>query len=243
MKICIIDDNKKIAEGIKLMLLKNKDYKNIIDEELEIDVCFSSKDFYNLSKETKFNICFLDINLEEESINGLGLAKFIKRTNYRCLLIFVSSFDDYYRDVVQVEPFRFLKKPFKLEELYYIFIQACERIVLENNRQSSYLYNFTYNGLTHSVDLTNIIYIYSLKRKIYFVDGGKDKSEKEFYGKLDIVEEEINNMVDFFIRINKSILINKNYIESYGKNEVFINDEKLSISPKYKNNVLRKLKL
>ena len=246
MRICIVDDNKMITDSLKVMLLKNKEYKNIIKEELEIDLCYSSKDFYKLSNKTNIDICFLDINLEEENTNGLALARYIKRTNYRCLLIFISSFDDYYKDVVQVEPFRFLHKPFTIDELHYVFIEACKRLILEKKDKTSYLYKFTYNGIVHSADLTRIKYVYSLKRKIYLVDGLNEEENnniKEFYGKLDLVEKEINNLVDFYIRINKSILVNKNYIERYGKNEVYIDDEKLSISPKYKNNVYQKLKL
>lgn len=245
MRISIVDDNKLITDGMKAMLLKCDTYKEIINEELEIDVCYSSKDFFQLPNKKDIDLCFLDINLEEESINGLGLAKYIKKTNHRILLIFISSFDDYYCDMVQVEPFRFLHKPFMPEDLYRVFIEACERILLEKESKTSFLYKYTYNGIIHSVDLSCIKYIYSLKRKIYLVRGFVDdeKEINEFYGKLDLVEKEINELVDFFIRINKSILVNKYYIESYGKNEIYIDNEKLSISPKYKKEVWEKLKL
>ncbi|MBD5395894.1 MAG: hypothetical protein HDR71_16905 [Lachnospiraceae bacterium] len=59
----------------------------------------------------------------------------------------------------------------------------------------------------------------------------------EFYGKLDNVEIEIKALTTKFIRINKSYLFNKDFIENIGKNSITVCGVSYQVSPKYKHNI------
>lgn len=236
IKVCIIDDNRILADGIKAML---KTAENRFDVTLEIYTFYDSNSFLESSHHNNTDICFLDIDLGEIDTNGLSLARYIKEANYHTLLIFMSGFDDYYHELVQVEPFRFLHKPITAPEIIEVFGKAYSRITMEE-QNTSCIFKYSYNGLIFTVDLNTVVYLCSLKRKIYIHQ--EEYEVSEFYGKLDNVEKDIKTLTDCFLRINKSYLININFIENFGKNEVTIGDQVLTISPKYKESVKNRLK-
>ena len=146
----------------------------------------------------------------------------------------MTSYNDYFQEMVQAEPFRFLPKPFQYDDFHKIFVDIYKRIVLKNSEKDC-TYRFKNNGIIFSVDLKDVIYMSSYKRKILIKDI-RDQ-HMEFYGKLDDVEIEINSLTDKFIRINKSYLFNQNYIEYIGKNSISVQGLTYQISPKYKHNV------
>ena len=63
----------------------------------------------------------------------------------------------------------------------------------------------------------------------------------EFYGKLDIVENEISDLSNNFLRIGKSYLVNTRYIKSFNKNFIKVDNEEFSIGLKYRDRVIETL--
>ena len=234
MNVCILDDIEVLADAMKKMVLCiSNNYK----EKIECYVFYKSKDFVEwLDEENIVDICFLDIKLGDEIVNGLDIAKRLKAINYRTLIIFISDYDVYYKDMVQVEPFRFLHKPFTKEEVISVFKLACGRYFLQNTNIAQ-IYQYKYNGVIYSTELNKIKCIYSLKRKIYMKTSYGETLE--FYGKLDIVENEISDLSNNFLRIGKSYLVNTKYVKSFNKNFVQIDNEELSIGSKYKDKVVK----
>lgn len=233
VNICVLDDNDITIEYVKKM-------SAIASQELKTEspniFCFvSPKEFMNWldHEEINIDVCFLDINLQSQ-VNGIDIAKLIKDINYHTLIVFMTSYDNYFADMVQVEPFRFLQKPFEYKNFYEIFVAVDKRIkqqILDHKCN----YKYKINGITFLVDLNNIIYVSSYKRKIILC--GKNGDTTEFYGKLDIVEKEIKSLTDKFIRISKSYLFNRDYIENVGKNSVSVHGINYKVSPKYKDNI------
>ena len=77
---------------------------------------------------------------------------------------------------------------------------------------------FEFNKKYYSVDFCNIMYVESKRKCIYL--HMKDKSEKHFSG---ILEEHISSF-SRFIRVSKSYLINPDYVMTFGKKEVLMQD-------------------
>ena len=236
MNVCIIDDNELIADGIKRTIVNfSKDLEGVIN-------CYT---FYNVQNFNRWlstnsvDVCFLDINLsnKDNDDEGLQLAKRLKQIDYHILIIFISGFDNYYVDMVQVEPFRFLSKPFEQEDVISVFKLAYERHFLQTHENVEYKYKC--NGIIFSVNLNDVRYIYSLKRKVCMKT---NDDVLEFYGKLDIVESEIFAISKNFLRIGKSYLVNIKYITGFNKNFVQIDNEELSMGGKrYKDAVIKRL--
>ena len=237
MNVCVIDDIEIIANDIKNVIEKN--ITNISD--IYIYVFYDMNSFYKwLDNKNTVDICFLDINLDgEENSDGIKIAKRLKEIDYHTLIIFLSSYNDYYDKMVQVEPFRFLPKPFSAKKLIDMFNLAYERYTLQNKETCMCKYKFKYNGITFKVDLNEVEYMYSIKRKIYIKT--IDNHIFEFYEKLDNVEKEISILSNDFLRISKSYLINKQFVETFNKNYVQINNEQFSIGGKYKEVVIKTL--
>lgn len=237
MNVCIIDDNRITADGMKQIIVSAS---KRIKENIECYAFYNSEDFEEWLNINIADICFLDINLGlKENTDGLKIAKKLKQLNYNALIIFISGFNDYYVDMVQVEPFRFLHKPFTREEVIFVFELACERYSLLKNHEDIQKYQYKYNGIIFSVDLYKIKYIYSFKRKIYIQTSYGELLE--FYGKLDNVEKEILELSNNFLRIGKSSLVNIKYVKSFNKNFVQIDNEEFSIGSKYKDKVAKVL--
>lgn len=232
MNICIIEDNIVELNCIKKMSV---DACKQLNMPVPTILLFSSpEEFYNRSEQDSIiDVCFLDVDLHSED-TGIDVAKRIKEINYNTLIVFMTVYDDYFRDMIQVEPFRFLSKPFRFDNFYKIFNDINNRLILKKNEcKCSFIIKI--NGINFVMDLNTIIYIYSYKRKIFLVD--RNNNETEFYEKLDNVEQEIKSLTNKFIRINKSYLINIDYIDSVGKNTIRIQNTDFNISPKYKNNI------
>ena len=70
--------------------------------------------------------CFLILRCE----NGWNriIGKKLRERSYQTLIIYVSGYDQYMRQLFEAEPFRFLSKPLKQEELENVLDKAFERI-------------------------------------------------------------------------------------------------------------------
>ncbi|MBE5922239.1 MAG: LytTR family transcriptional regulator [Lachnospiraceae bacterium] len=80
---------------------------------------------------------------------------------------------------------------------------------------------------------TEIIYIYSLERKLYIKTASGSYS---FYQRLDVFEAELCDMD--FLRIHKSFLVNAEQVTGIQKHHILLkNGELLEISRKYLQNV------
>lgn len=233
MNICILDDTTFTIEHVKKMILSSCEELKI--SEPNIFSFVSPEDFTDwIHSHHNLDVCFLDVNLEHK-IDGLEIAKLIKDTNYHTLIVFMTSYDSYFPDMVQVEPFRFLPKPIESKKFSDIFHAVYDRIILKKSEEHVPIYKCKNNGIIFPVNLNEVIYFTSYKRKIYVHD--TKNFNVEFYGKLDDVEKEIRSLSNKYIRINKSYLLNKDYIENIGKNSVSVEGVTYAISPKYRNNL------
>lgn len=231
MNICVLDDNRATADSVGQMAFSSCRKLEILNPAIS---CFtSSGEFLTWLDQdnTTVDVCFLDIYLKSE-MDGIEIARIIKNKNYNTLLVFMTSYDNYYTRMVQAEPFRFLPKPFQYEDFHKVFLEVHNRIALKNT-ESKCMYYFKNNGITYSTDLNLVISISSYKRKIYIINDRKERIS--FYGKLDQIEKDVAALTDKFIRISKSYLVNIDFVDSVGKNTLTARGETYNISPKYKD--------
>lgn len=176
----------------------------------------------------KCDILFIDIELDN-NIKGTDVVSKLKELYTEMLIVYVSSHTIYYTEMVQADSFRFLTKPVKREAVERVFDAAIKRL-------KKYEYKYEFGREIYIIDLKEVKYIYSSARKIYFsLINGK---ETYFYSKLDIVEREIKQITDMFIRINKSYIVNFNQVFKYGMDKIYMKDNtELKISRKYKENI------
>lgn len=100
-----------------------------------------------------------------------------------------------------------------------------------------YPFIYSFSGKEHTVDLNDIAYFES-RHKI--VRGYNEEGAFiRFYDKLDQVQKKVDDFV-FFLRVNKSYLVNYNYCK-IEKDVVKISGKEIKISRSYKKELMRRL--
>lgn len=219
INIAVCDDNEIWACKME-KLLEGLCKKNFM--EAEIEVFFNGKELADaVNKGILYDIIFLDIEMKEE--NGLLAAKRIRTVDKVCLIIFVTSHENYMREVFDVRPFRFLNKPVTLEVIQKCLLESYDEII-----NTDCYFRYKYERAWHKVNIKDIIYFESQRRKIYI----QLKQKKlEMYSKLNDVEEEMTQKKITFLRIHQSYLINYIHIETLRYDHVILdNGDELPIS-------------
>ncbi len=176
----------------------------------------------------RYDLIFLDIELK--GIDGLQTARNIRDRDRFTTLIFMSQYDTFFQNGYEVHPFYFFRKPIEenhFEEILGRYLQLHQGIsenIIFRKRKVSYC-----------VSLSEVIYFTSDKRLIYII-GSEDVYS--FYGKLDEVQNMMNQKKHRFLRIHKSYLVNMKHINQYHyKNVILCNGTELPVSKDYRKSV------
>lgn len=207
------DDCLAFAEQLRSLVLSYAKEHHI---ELQAETYASAEElFEEIENGAGFEILFLDI--EMKGMDGITLGKKLREISYQTLLVYVSGYDQYLRQLFETEPFRFLSKPLKKEELFLVLDKAIERIGRFHRE------NFTIRFGKNVVNLLcrDIIYLESNKRKliVHCVRG-----EYEYYHKLDEAEKELAAISTDFVRIHKAYLVNMEHVEAFQYEKLALRD-------------------
>lgn len=144
----------------------------------------------NIRQGTYYDLIYLDIEMRK--VNGISAAELIRSMEIPALIVYVSSYEKYLKELFNTEPFRFLSKPIDGNRFRSVFMDAYKRI-----RQKSEYFSFTYNKEFIKVPLGRIYYFESCNRVIYIhavrnvraENTESDEMEYRFYGKMNDVEK------------------------------------------------------
>ena len=74
--------------------------------------------------EQKGNMDIILLDIEMGGINGVETARQIREKDNRAILFFISCYDQYCKEIINVQPFRFIDKPVSEAELESSFKEA-----------------------------------------------------------------------------------------------------------------------
>ena len=103
MKILICDDEKHYLDNLKQHVQEYMDQRGI---ESAIDAYTDPSEIMEGS--CIYDVAFLDIQME--GIDGITLAKELKRRNGKLALFFVTNYEEYQDDAMDLQAFRFFGK-------------------------------------------------------------------------------------------------------------------------------------
>lgn len=209
----IVDDESDAREMLAELLQEFPEIKLVanaanVDEAIDAILSFQP------------DLIFLDIDMPGK--DGFELARYIRKHRIDTAIIFVTAFNRYAIEAFKVAAFDYLLKPIDPSEMH----KTIERFKSDYSRQhlSDKLERLTeilspekirFNTRTGFIliDPKKIVYCeadgnYS---KLY-LDSGKTESITRQMGQL---EDVLNH--NTFIRINRSVIINKNYISSFDR--------------------------
>lgn len=210
--IAVCDDEPVITGRIEEQLFElAKEMKIKIDVSVFFDGATLEQ---NISQGNEYQLIYLDIEMKK--IGGIDVAKSLRSMNSHALIIYVSSYESYAKDLFEVDAFRFLNKPINKEKFKEYFTQAVKRL----SDRSEY-YEFIHKRERYTINIRDICYFESCKRIIYIHTG---EQCYQFYGKLNDVEKCMHAKQNSFIRIHQSYLVNYNYIKVIGNDYVELTD-------------------
>ncbi len=216
MKILICDDEQKCVDELKLHI---EEYMNNHYMTVEFIITTSSKEV--LESKDAFDLAFLDIQMDEA--DGITVAKELKKRNEKVALFFITNFEEYQDEAMDLNIFRFFEKPFDVARLNSSLDKAMEYI------DESYVDVYIHRNKEHvRILIDDIVYIVSDNRKIYIVTKNDRIVSKEGF---DFWREKLPNR--FFYYVHKSFFVNMHYVSKYCYKELYLEDgTRIPIAPR-----------
>lgn len=174
-----------------------------------------------VKEESVFDLAFLDVQMA--SVDGITLARQLRQRNPKLALFFVTNFDEYQDDAMDLQAFRFFEKPFSTNRLYAGLDKAMEYI--DGAYVDIYL---SENGVQERVIADDILYVTRGGRRTSVVTTTKAYYVTEKYDDLCAKLPQL-----FFYPVHKSFFVNLHYVERYTYTEVLLtNNTRIPISPR-----------
>lgn len=212
-KFAICDDNSTDCEYIVSLVTKWSESKKI---PVKIDTFPSAEAFlFHYAEEKDYDILLLDVEMGE--MDGVTMAKVIRRQNETVQIVFITGYSDYIAEGYEVSALHYLMKPVQKEKLFEVLNRACEKV--KKNERSLYL---EFSGEMIRISFPEIYYLEVQQNyvTIYTKNAGISKNYtikkplSELEAKLD----------DRFFRIGRSCIVNLEYISRITKTNVFLSD-------------------
>lgn len=205
MKILICDDEQEYIDKLKTHVEK---YMKSRFASVEIHTEINSKTVADSNE--VYQLAFLDIQMNEP--DGISLAKILKERNNKLVVFFITSYNNYQDEAMDLRAFRFFEKPFDENRLYSGLEKAMEYI------DESYIDFYIYANNEHKKILVDdVIYVERGNRQVTLVTThGNYTTRESFDDWCNILQN------TFFYRVHKSFIINLHYVTSYKYSEIYI---------------------
>lgn len=225
MKCIIVDDEPIARKGVK----------KLVDQisQLELLNSFGSAEAAaEYIQTTEVDLIFLDIQMP--GINGMEFARSIPK---HTLIIFTTAYSEYALDSYEVDAIDYLVKPIDPAK----FRKAVDKAITYH----SLLLDEEEKSVENVED--DCIFVKSDRRyfkvnlkDILFIEGLKDYVIIQMDGQRIITHLSMKTMHNLlpqrtFLRINRSYIVNRNHIDSFDNNDVFIKQHEIAIGNSYRD--------
>ena len=230
IKIALLDDDKTALTISKGVIEQFFQEKNV---PFSVDAFSSSAIFLSMAKEEKYQLVFLDIDVDE--MNGIDAGKVVKEIDPHTDIVYLSQREDLVFDTLFLHPFGFIRKSKILEDFPSV-LQLYLDAKLKKGDQGPQLVVTSKNGVIN-IELNDIVYIEGNKN--YQTVALKDGSTHEVRLSMGDLENQLQDRG--FIRIHKGYLVNYVFIRKIVKNDVLLTNNKiLPLAGKRKGEIMEK---
>lgn len=183
------------------------------------------------NKRIQYDLYLLDIYMEE-SMNGLELARRLRKVQEEALICFISTSDDFYREAYDLYAVQYLIKPVKEESLKNLLRKVQK--ILDREGEKKLIYSWWgKNGL---IPYGKIRYISSRGHTLYiYCTNGKIQ---ESTGKLNDLEHQVCD--DILIRCHQSFIVNIYHVEGLNGTNLIVAGEEIPVSRRYYDKVRKR---
>lgn len=210
MRIVTCDDDQAVIDNIKAIIFRNDQ----APKDIELTSYSNSTKLLSALEDGKdYDIFLLDILMPE--INGMELAKAIRRTDKTSLIIFLTSSPEFAVDSYDVNAFGYLLKPVSETKLFALLSKAR---LLFGNRQQKELQIISKKTIM-SISVNAIVYIESFRNKLIYRLNNNELIES--YGTIKELKSKLNKY-NQFAQPHRSYIINMEYIKSLDSNTLIL---------------------
>lgn len=214
-RIAICDDEQNQIEYITSIVASWSAHEG---HGCEIRTFASAEAFlFEYEEDKAYDILLLDV--EMKNINGIELAKRIRKDNNRAEIIFITSHFEFVGEGYEVDALHYLIKPISAEKLTQVLTKAAEKLSVEPPSVV-----ISCEGETVKLYESDILYVESFLH--YIVIHTKD-NEYKIKENISVFE---NKVSDVFYRIHRSYLVSLKYITRISRTSVNIGNTELPLS-------------
>lgn len=207
-KIAICDDSKADLNYISSLVT---DWAKLSGNTVNIKTFPSAEALlFHYSDDKSYDILLLDI--EMGNMNGVQLAKEIRKENDAIQIIFITGYSDYIAEGYEVSALHYLMKPIDQAKLFSTLYRASAK--LKRNENVMLLKNA---GEIIRIPLYEIRFL-EVQRNYVTIHAKQDYTVKCTLGKM---EKELDER---FFRTNRSYIVNITYIRRVTKTDVYLTD-------------------
>lgn len=220
-RIAICDDEQNQIEYITSIVASWSAHEG---HGCEIRTFASAEAFlFEYEEDKAYDILLLDV--EMKNMNGIELAKRIRKDNNRAEIVFITSHFEFVGEGYEVDALHYLTKPISVEKLTQVLTKAAEKLSVEPPSVV-----ISCEGETVKLYESDILYVESFLH--YIVIHTKD-NEYKIKENISVFE---NKVSDVFYRIHRSYLVSLKYITRISRTSVNIGNTELPLSRgKYDN--------
>ena len=165
---------------------------------------------FHYATEIDFDILLLDIELE--AMDGVTMAKQLRKNNDTLQIVFITGYSDYLSEGYEVAALHYLIKPVKEEKLCTVLDRAAEK--LSKNEK---VLNFEISGEMIRVPIYQIRYA-DVFGNYVTIHALSDVTVKMTLGELE------RQLDERFYRVGRSTIVNLTQINRVTKTEIKLND-------------------
>lgn len=223
IRIAICDDEKVFRDKIR-----DSVSRYMTDRKMLFQICdFSSGEEFlaDMSNISQFSVLFLDIDMQ--GMNGITLAKEIRKVNREAHIAFVTAYIDYSLEGYRVEAIRYILKDNRTLEPS---IEECLDTIFEKMQKDNSEIFVSFQEGKKRIKVNHIMYVESSMHKLTIYMEEAEKKTYTLYDKLDNFESQLSN--NNFLRVHQSFLVNMQYIDRIKNRELFLKDGTEIMIPK-----------
>ena len=216
LRIAVCDDAEEDRAYVSGLV---KDWAAQAGHRAEIITFSSAESFlFRYAEDKNWDILLLDI--EMGAMDGVSLAKRVRRDNEAVQIVFVTGYSDYIAEGYEVAALHYLMKPVSEGKLFGVLNRA-----LEKRKREERCLNLELGGEMVRIPFYDIRYL-DVRQNYVTVHG---KTEYTVKRSLNEFEKELD---DRFFRAGRSLIINLKYIRRVTKTEVSLSDGTLLPLPR-----------
>lgn len=216
LKIAIVDDSALQREH----LTKLVDAWSERNHQLVSLSDYPSADAFLFAYEEEADIDILLLDVEMPGMNGVELAKTIRKTNSTLQIVFVTAYYEYFSDGFDVSALHYLIKPIAPEKLWPVLDKAVENLAY---RLRSVLISTAEGDV--KVPLGDILYVEAQNVHLLIHTPGK-----VFRTRMTLLAMS-RELDETFFKIHRSFIVSLKYIQRISRTDVtMINGDILPLS-------------